>query len=221
MKINWPAKKSFCEAVKFGFEYVLLDPKRVPLHAPIQCKDFLTDVFWSEHVGKPVSIYGFSWKPGMLDPKAKTFMIACKYNDQSMSPYVGPVQKLLKTFEDELGYRPTSHAALDDSERIMVVTFPRAWTVKPIHVSAFSLLLRMGCTYDGSKLKDWLPGVAEGSIKMLAGCDVSYVKRALPRLLDMAKGNAAFKQAYSDYGPENTSMLHHSSGIVNWREKTA
>lgn len=218
MKIEWPAKKSFIEGVHYGFEYVLLDPKCKPLHAPVQCKDFLTDAFWSEATGKPASIYGFTWKPGTLDPKAETFRIALKYKDESMAARKGALQAFLSILEGGLGYMPKSTVRLDESKKILVVTFPRAWTVKPVLVSAFLLFLRMGCVYDGTVVKPWVRKFAEGKITPLAAVDTAYVKQAQDRINDFLDGKAMFTQTYAQYTQDRIGDLHSRSGIVNWKE---
>lgn len=214
MKIVWPEKKFYAEAVKYGFEYVLLGAQNKPLHGPVQCKDFFNDAFWSEAMGKPAKIYGFAWEPGML-PKAKTYRIAVRYNGEDMTEYAKNLARFLHALEKNLEF-DSSKVVVDETGKTAVVTFDASWVSKPILVSAFTLFLRVGCLYEEGSVAEYLDGFPKRT-KVLAACDQTYVQRALPRLHEIVKGKSNFKQSWSDYTESNISALHHSSGVVNWR----
>lgn len=213
--IAWLEKARFAEAVSFGFEYALLGKNLTPLHAPVQCKDFFNDTFWSEATGEPAKIYGFEWKPGML-PKAKTYSMAVRYNKKDMTEYARALVSFLHPIEKKLDF-VLSKVVVDDTGLTAVITFDADWTTKPVLISAFTLLLRVGCTFPGGSIPEYLAAFGAGKVKALAGCDTSYVNRALARLTEIVGGKSNFAQKYSDYTTSTISALHHSAGVVNWK----
>lgn len=215
MKLKLQARGNLHEGVHYGFEYHMLNKQGEAITPPIQCKDFITDIFWTEQTGKPISIYGFSWKPGQLK-KSEFYSVAVKYNNQDMKACLKPLRAFLRDWEERLGF-PGSNVELDDTGTALIVTFSSKWTDKPILVSALTLFLRIGCQYDlGTELPVFLKKFGKQE-KVWSSVDKTYLTSpgGQERIERMLNGDSAFKQKYDDF--KEAYSIHGSSGIMCWR----
>lgn len=213
MELKLQKNASLIEGVHFGFEYHMIDKGGNGLTPPIQCKDFLTDLFWSERTKKPIKIYGFSWEPGKLK-ESKEYYIALRYNNQSMKKSREPLESFLNDWEERLGF-PRSDVDLDDDGTALIVRFSRDWTEKPVIFSAFTLFLRVGCQYNGGGISDFLKDFIKQE-KVWASVDKQYLssEKGAARVKQMLKGET-FKQSYSDF--TDMYSIHGQSGLMCWK----
>src|SRR6266850_798644 len=220
MNVTWKPKGGLIEGISYGFEYALLDREGTALTPTIQCKDYFTDLWWSEHEKQPCSVYGFNWKPGKVDKDARSYLMAVRKNKQDMRTYRIPLEQFLNEWENLLEFR-RSKVSVGDEGKCLVVVFSQQWTTKPVLISAFTLFLRVGCDYDGSNLPKYIDKYASGAFKSpMAGCDPQYVKTATPNLTKLMKsGVSAFAQSYGQYGAGQTYDMHNAGGIVNYKGK--
>lgn len=209
------SKAGLCEGVHYGFEYHMLNKEGKGITPPIQCKDFLTDLYWSEYLGKPIEIYGFKWEPKKLK-KAEWYRIAVKYNNQSMKSHRKALESFLNQWEERLDFEEST-VTVDDTETALVVEFSKEWTEKPILVSAFTLFLRMGCQYDPDvDLEKFMEEFPKRE-RVWAACDKGYIASEFGKkhVDQMLKGKSDFAQSYADF--ESNYAIHGQSGIMCWR----
>lgn len=211
--ITFAPQKRFFEGINYGFQYSLLDPKYVAYHAPVQCKDFLSDAFWSEYTRTEiVDVYGFSWKPGTLSPfPAPVYRLGIIYKEQDMQAWVGPLAAFLNEWERRLGFA-ASEVDPANGGKATAITFSCEWTRMPILLSAFLCFVRLGVTYDPRmSLGDYL----ENAKTSLTGVDLDYLRapQAVPRVQRLLRGDSNFRQTWTQYTDVYT--VHGYSGIRN------
>jgi hypothetical protein len=213
VELKLQSKAGLVEGVHFGFEYHMIDKNGKGLTPPIQCKDFLTDLFWSERTNKPITIYGFKWEPGKLK-EADHYYMALKYNNQKMKQYREPLESFLNDWEERLGF-PRSDVDLDDDGTALIVRFSRQWTEKPVIFSAFTLFLRVGCQYSGGGISSFLKKFVKQE-KVWASVDKNYIgsEKGAARIERMLKGET-FKQTYDEF--KEAYSIHGQSGLMCWK----
>ena len=134
-----------------GLRYSLLKPTKegfVGYHGSTCCKDFFTDVFWSEHMEQETLIWGFSWKPGTLDLSDHTYYMAIEFGTVALGDRKDKAVRLLNAFEQRFKI-PLSKVTTDAEEKLLVFSFDRAWASRPVMISLLTLLMRLGPHYDG------------------------------------------------------------------------
>lgn len=220
-----PRDPKLQEGAVSGFTYSLVSPdpstrgrRLCGVHPPFQCRDFFQDIWWAEYRRTPAQIYGLSWTPGTLDVTAEWFTMAVTYRDASMEPYAEPTEALLHAVEERIGF-PRSELWLAETQHgpdtALVVEFHRRWTEKPMLLSAFTLLLRLGPKYQPppeSLLQQQRPP------RTLYSYDGQYLTEARPRLQRLFRGDLAFaKKGWEDY--RSVTLVHGYSGIAWGREE--
>lgn len=205
IQITFKPKKHFSEAIAAGFEYSLLDSTYKAYHSPVQCKDFLTDAFWSEACHTPISIYSFEWKPGTIELNQPWYYMGLKYSKEPIGAYAKPVQDFIQEFDMALGFKKTTAIPVGDS---LLLKFSGAWVKKPVLVSVFTQLVRLGPRYDGSDIKHWVekPGIP------FIPYDSERLNGIIPRLLKLLDGRVP-NLTYKDYS--DVRLAHSSSGLYN------
>lgn len=222
---NVSKKYSLCEAgqgkkeIKFAF----LNPKNGETITPFcKCKDYFTDMFWSNIMKKDINIFGFNWKPnqdkGILD--ADKYSIALKLHDRDSNKSLEIQQKqvtgirtLLNKFERKLKFKLT-RAVFDDTGSYVVLTVPREWGSKPYLVSALFFLIRLGFSYEGTKDPIEFFSKAK-SADFYSPHDEGYFKTAKNKLQDLLNGKIDKKQTFEMY---NSGNIHSHSGIVGYKD---
>lgn len=132
-----------------GLRYSLL--KSTPdgfeaMHGNTCCKDFFTDTFYAETLKKPTSIHGFKWAPGTFPATQKTFHMCIEFEKKDLSGKVKTAQALLNAWEERFGIKP-SKVQVDSTGKRLVFSFDKEWTVRPVMISFFTLLLRLAPMY--------------------------------------------------------------------------
>lgn len=227
MKIidNVSKKYSLCEAGqgKKEVKFAIIDSKSGETITPFcKCKDYFTDMFWSNAVKKDVSIFGFKWKPnqdnGVLDKQ--TFTIAIKLRDRDTGSNIAiekknatTIRALLNKFERKLKFK-LSKAILDSDESHIILTVPKGWSDKPYLVSALFFLIRLGFSYDGKENPiEFFTKAKSGDY--YSPHDESYFRTAKKKLEDLLEGKIDKKQTYEMY---TSGTIHSYSGIVGYKD---
>ncbi len=205
-------------------KFAIINPTTGETLTPFcRCKDYFTDVFWSNKVKKHVSVYGFTWKPnqdgGILD--GKTFTLAVELWNRVDGKLVkidkkqlSSIKSLLNTFDKKLKFLPAKMEVSDD-ENYAILTVSNAWTKVPYLVSSLFLLIRLGFTYEEKTNPiEYFTGAA--SSKFISPHDEGYFKRIKNRLEDLFNGKIDKNQTYEKY--ESSNNIHNYSGIVNYTE---
>lgn len=199
------------ESFHYGFRYSMLDLKgENSLHQPVNCKDYITDIFWSENQRKDIEIYGFKWFPGILDISAQRFWIALTLSKEKLGLRHASMAEFLNFFEAQRGIPPSLTFSANDGD-ILAVNFDREWTVKPVIVSIFTSLLRVGSAYDHGNPIEYFAALNIGSSPPHIFPDLSRRDTVLPKIMKFLAG-AHIKQEFSSFIGANDI---HLSGIFN------
>lgn len=211
--ITFKPKKYFNESIKCGFEYSLLDDTYTAYHAPIQCKDYFSDLFWCEYMRKAESVYGFGWTPGVVKLDQSWYHMGLVHSGYpDFGKYVGPVEAVLQEFDSALGFG-MSRVEPANENRALLVKFSGDWTKKPMLISAFSQIVRLAPSYAGGGVRSWLKDMNKTFV-LYDECGISETRR---RLLAMLEGKLP-EQTYQQYG--RAVDVHFLGGLrsVSWKE---
>ena len=212
LKVKLQSKSRLSEIVHYGFEYSLLNEELEALHQPVQCKDFLTDAFWSEHTKQPCSIYGFNWTPGTMAINEPWYRLALRYKDQDIQGWKIPMALFMGRFDKAFGFKYTRVDSANDNT-VLVVKFDGGWTKQPILVSTFSQLLRLAATYDGvTPILTWLKD-RHIDKAVLCSEDAGRISQYIENLKRMMKDGIP-KQTYAEY--TDLWRVHGDSGLINY-----
>lgn len=204
-----------------SLQYNLLDANFKGIHAPFRCKDYFQDLFFSEFMEKPVSIYGFSWKPSKAPwaIKDEVLRIAVRYKQIVLKRRIPAAKEFLDQFTTPLGFKPISVYA-DKTGKIVVFEFNREWITKPVYVSLLTLLMRLSLAYkSGEDTKKFFDRIIAkpDDIGKYDGGYVSQSRAVLEHILGGNKWEP--KQDYKQYF-NATSTLHNNSGIATFGPST-
>lgn len=215
INFNSPRSMRLNEAFNYGFTMALLDDKFRALHPPVNCKDYFQDLFWTEHHEKPSEVYGFEWSPGTISLKRPTYYMGCRHSSIEIGKNRLNWQTFVNTWDYKRGYRLTKIRL--DTPKSVLVEFDGAWTKKPVLMSAFTSILRMGSVYDeksdSNNIWEWLLARQKPSYHTgHASPDFSRLRTILPRLKRLAEGMEP-KQTYQEYESPHEA---HERGIYGW-----
>jgi hypothetical protein len=134
----------------YKFQFVLLGDENQALHTPVECKDYFQDIFFTESTGISTDVYGIHWEQGRVTP-GEYYRIALLGGEVSNLEQLLPnIQMFVNDFENALGF-PCSHFYPTENPGVVVVEFPKEWTVNGPMISAFTSLLRLGWLYTGEE----------------------------------------------------------------------
>lgn len=177
------------------------------LHEPVMCKDFITDLFWAEETKQIAEIYHFKWEPNgeiLLEEEHSIYMYL-------KGEYLTKRGELLQNFLNEFEVKMNiPYSQVKPDGKGLLITFNKKWRVKPYLISLFTLLLRVGLSYNNEDLIDFLEGY-EKPYSAFSYNDVSYIKQSLSKIKRLLN-QEEFKQEYSDY--LKIHDIHNYSGIV-------
>lgn len=226
-KPEWTLSQTKAPAVEMS----LLDPSGQALHQPVYCKDYITDAFWSEYHKQNVNIYGFQWAPGSLDKDARRFLLALTGRE----PIIGQhavLRRFLNRLEAKLGFARSSVLTADDNgpfaDNMLAVSFSRAWTVQPLRISLYTLLLRVGLQatlsapmaflrHVDTEYGEWMK-IASTSYPTPSapfGQDGSYIRAAMSTIETIVETGQFPIQTWEQYGTQGAA--HSQSGIVHFK----
>lgn len=221
VKIEFANRKSLTQ-VSTGIEMNILDENLKGIHPPFMCKDYAQDIFWSEIVNKPVNIYGLSWEPGKFNvSKTEWFNLGLRpasgVPTKSFHPYAKNIQKLLNLWDKTLGIPLTEVHEANDG--MLLVRFHRLWTLQPIRVSMFLLMVRCGFEYkDGETLNEFIARASEKGEFKYSYMDRGYLHAAKNKILKVLEEKKFYwKQEYKDF--KDGHGIHITSGIVSYNKE--
>jgi hypothetical protein len=135
---------------KEGLRFTLLDSSGKIYNGGTCCKDFFTDAFWAEHHKKPTSIHGFQCTPGRISLEDKHYQIALHFEPEKLEGKALSLQCFLNMIEGSLGIPPTYIEPINEGQDLLL-TFHQAWTTRPVMISLFTGLVRVGLMYPASQ----------------------------------------------------------------------
>ena len=210
-KVTLRTDKSFAEIYSSGLEYSLLNKDLVAYHAPVFCKDFFTDVFWSESHKQATTIHGFSWKPGMLDPRSSTFAMALGYKGKTLN--AGRIQAFLNAFEDR--FRMPTSRAFEANDGLVVVLFNKAWTVRPVLISLVTALMRLAPGWDGTGPVAFVRRIASKGNPYGVYDSSEFSKAGVLTKLQECWDSRSLPHPNQTYGQYDSPFkAHHSGGFI-------
>lgn len=196
------------------------------LHAvhPISCcKDYLSDIIYSERTGRPYTIYGlttaklglFEVMPGYLVMRINQSMRStCSSGWKVIEDYVGMdkdiaaleanhpnMQLMVNWLEEKLGL--TERTKIEKiGPNLFVCHLPNFWTEYCYRISLLSFLVRVSMAWDGK-------GEALEFIRTIKGEDAYFVGRVLPNIQALIKGTKVVQDM------TRTGFNPHDSGIYS------
>ena len=215
MKVVW-SEGHFAEAVSTKCEMALVAPDGHVRHGAVRCKDFLTDAYYSEVVGKPVEIWGFRWKPGTLNLKDPIVFAVRERGSALNSRDALNMEMLISCFQ--LGKSGDLVVVTADGHGSLVVTAGPWWHDAPWRISFLTLLVRLAVNGRYNVKEDpyeFFERMTKDHV------DGQWVKGTLEPLKIMLSGQLPAKLAkvkWSDYG--SSHEVHHGGGVYStWTGK--
>ena len=185
------------------------------------CKDYLNDVVYSEATGKPVSVYGLSYKKQDIydDEYAYIVMSILTYKSEvAYDKYEQDIKRLeenhkkleafMNFFEEMLTEGIFTKIDKIDENKYLV-SVPLFFTKGTYLISLYSLLLRAGQFWNGEQ--DPLDFIKNFNAYLV---DVSMVKEAFPKLGRLIE-NGPVEQ---DLEKLTSSVIVHNCGILGFKE---
>jgi hypothetical protein len=207
-----------------GLQYSMFNEKNEQICEFLYCKDFLSDIIWSQVNNKPVSIYGFESDPAKT-PKIdfeNTRLLLRNRNDVNFMDKIDNVVQFINQVENIMDLRNSEAFVVSNSGEkngVFALVSSARWMRSPTLVSLYTLLLRVGFVHAlDSDWKDTVKGIVSGKIEPYQKNDKNYLKdsiKGIERILTVGYKNIFYKQMKFNY-PEkkNISKVHNESGIV-------
>jgi len=215
-----PAGESSLNQIYYsGLEFAFANTAGEQCHPFAFCKDYLQDAIWATINKKPTGIYGFRYDPKTNPPldMVSTRMALRLKGKSGFKEMCIQSQKFMHKVEKDLGYTPSSlyYGGESSDSPVYVFTSDVRWMFSPVLISFYSLLLRVGMTYEGG---DWQKHFSEG--KKLGTNDVRYTAKASKALSKIVIKNPEklFAPTLEGNYPPTTTVygLHDNSGIVSF-----
>jgi len=202
-------------------QFAFIDGKTGKTITPFcRCKDYFNDMFFSNKIGKELSIYGFHWKPnqdeGILD--RNTMTVAVRLRDQHTKNIydlkeeeIQSVRKLMQQVSNKAGLGRIIVRVCEENKNI-IVYFNRKWADTPYLNSAFFFFIRLGFTYkNGEDILSWY----NKGEKFISPNDQFYFKQGSSRIKDILEGKLDLNQKYEMYTNAN---IHGASGLIGYKD---
>ena len=214
------SQMSLCQAVSGPLTLTLLSPEGRRLHTPIMCKDYLQDALWSEHMKENVSIYGFTWTPGKIDPDLNEYLLAADTKTREQHESVSESINLIRAWESRLGW--TNSEIVPGGETTWVFRTHRKWWQAPIRISTLALLIRVGTHRPPKNIDglEYMKAVGSGKVPLLYAIDGPVVQAAMKRIENIWNDKKFPKQKWDEftntYDPTKVG-IHGSSGLRDYK----
>lgn len=220
--VNWFPDASMAQIYSTGLEFAFVSLEGKQCHAFAYCKDFLQDAVWATLNKSSVGIYGFSYVHGKNPPVDMDNMrLGVRVKGTPKEDMETMCRKAL-TFLQEVdagqGFSPSElllggQRKGEKSKTFVFVSDP-AWLHSPPMVSLYSLLVRVGMTYEGGGWRAHF----DNAKKYIGKNDKTYIKSAQKGVNKIIGKDPTkiFAKEIKDNYPTGVSVssMHNSSGIV-------
>ena len=228
MKIINKKVVTLCESGHGPIEakFAFINPENGETLTPFcKCKDYFSDLFWSNATGEKVNVYGFKWTPnedkGIL-AKDRLFL-AVKLIDRFGSKADIPitqeqlkgVQSFFNKFEKNLKFDLTKTSICEEGKHL-IIEFSKEWTQRPYVISAFFLFIRLAFKYENTLKNPIEFYINRKTGEWLSPNDEHYFRAAKARMTDLFQGKIDKRQTFKQY--ETGNCIHNNSGIVNYTD---
>lgn len=208
----------YSQVPNFQFSFLLLDENLRALHSPFMCKDYLQDIFWSEHTKNSADIWGIHWRPGMFDISAQKYKLALLGGQEVLANHAENLQNFINAFESAQKF-PLSVVETTDNDRILVVTFSKRWTKNGPILSTLTTLIRLGQLYEGGDIIEYLQNLYKQTTGEIPRTYKDYMRVEILRLTRTLPKLAAFLSGIKVKGSwKNSTDVNsaHDTGIYEY-----
>lgn len=219
---KWYKDVNMAQIYSSGLEYAFVSKEGEQCHAFAYCKDFLQDAVWATLNKSSASIYGFTYQHG-VNPAVDTehMRLGVRIKGAKGEGFEEKCKKALVYLQEidaVQGFAPTElllgGKKKGEKHNTYVFVADKAWLHSSVMVSLFSLLVRVGMTYEGGGWRKHF----DGAKTYLGSKDKSYTASAAKGLDKIIgkKPDAIFAKNFIDNYPKgvNVNAMHNSSGIV-------
>lgn len=225
---KWFKDVGMAQIYSSGLEFAFISAAGEQCHAFAYCKDFLQDAVWATLNKSSAAIYGFSYVHGTNPPVDLDNMrlgVRLKgKGGEDMENMCKKAQTFLQEVDLLQGFAPTElllgGKRKGESHDTFVFVSDKAWLHSPVMVSLYSLLVRVGMTYEGGGWRKHF----DSAKKYLGNNDSSYTKSAQKGVDKIVgkKPDELFAKEFIDNYPKgvNVSAMHNSSGILAYAKGT-
>jgi hypothetical protein len=219
---KWFKNVGMSQIYSSGLEFAFVSREGEQCHAFAYCKDFLQDAVWATINKSSASIYGFSYTHGTNPPvdmdnmRMAVRLTSSKGNE--LEKMCLKAVRFLREVDKVQGFEPTDlllggRRKGEKSDTFVFVSDSR-WLYSPVMVSWYSLLVRVGMTYEGG---DWRKHF-DSAKKYLGSNDNNYTnnsKKGVDKLVGKKPEEIFAKKRKDNYPTGVTvSAMHNSGGIV-------
>jgi hypothetical protein len=182
------------------------------------------DAVWLTLAGRRGNIYGFDYDPEVDPPVSldQCRVLLRNREDSDFPISAAASQAFLNNFELELGWEPTKMSLCEKPPKgkpVVAFLSPKEWMKAPPMLSLYSLLTRVGMTFDAriAGVWDYMEDVKDGKAKTIQSNDSRYLRRAWPTIKEvLGDGGARFTGTMEENWPSHIReiILHEDGGIV-------
>ncbi len=176
------------QTVWTGLQYSFLSEKGEQLSPFVFCKEFMMDTVWGEVNERSIFTYGFEYDYEK-SPKVcltETRFLLRNWEDQNFIENVNNCMRFLNQLEKQLKFNPSKAVQVTNAPKyfyrenvpVMFVSGDPKWMLSPPLLSLYTMLLRVGMTYE--KGSAWL-----FMRKLMSGKIRSYGKEDAWRLTNI------------------------------------
>jgi hypothetical protein len=221
MKINMKPVHGFVynQLANYDFCFALLTKDYQILHSPFMCKDYLQDIFWSQHTGKDANIYGIKTTVNML-PKRIWYELALIWTNNNLREKIDSIKNFLHPFEDAQEIKRSKILETEDDDKI-VVKFHKDWAANGPLLSTFSTIIRLSGGYQDENPLEYLKKLRKKRLEGYQSIkppymipDVQRLNIILPKLAAVLAG----KEIKHSWKELETANAAHYTGLYGWRE---
>lgn len=220
---KWFEDVGLSQIYSSGLEFAYANEQGEQCHPFAYCKDFLQDAVWATLNKAKASIHLFTYEYNVNPPlDLKNVRMAVRLKGSKRVTFEEKCRKSLK-FMNEVekvqGFAPTvlqfggKHTS---GNSVFVFISDAAWQHSPVMLSLYTLLLRVGMTYEEGPWREHF----ENAKSYLGENDKSYTtsaKKALDKIIGKSPGEVFAKKFEDNYPADcNLTGMHHNSGIVSF-----
>lgn len=212
-QIQWLPEIKLAQVVKTKIQMCLLDDKFQGLCVPVECRDFLGDIFYGETHRVNTDMYGFKWAHG-VQKLGVPFHVGIRVKGKTLdSKAARHMQRLFDPFT-----KPLDSIKVHSDQTSLAITAGPKWSKGPWSVGLLTLLARQGVYYHNPSVAEmdplnYLKWIAENDNPLCYG-DKTWIVNTLEPLQQLIEGDIPekFKKlTFESY--DKVKEAHHSGGF--------
>lgn len=225
---KWYKDVGMAQIYSSGLEFAFVSAAGEQCHAFAYCKDFLQDAVWATLNKSSAAIYGFSYVHGENPPvDTNNMRLAVRIkgaNGKDFEEKCKKAQIFLQEVDAVQGFAPTElllgGKRKGEANDTFVFVSDQQWLHSSVMVSFYSLLVRVGMTYEGGGWRKHF----DNAKAYIGSNDKGYTNSAqkgVDKIIGK-KPSAIFAKNFIDNYPKgvDVSAMHNSSGILAYSKGT-